>query len=234
VKKSSTTKAGGELSLGPLFDQSHPISMATETDASPMEKTSAPIHIPSQETQKKNFNRIWTVTELSAELRETLNEEFPQVTLRAEIADFKGIHRSGHLYFALKDENAQIRAVMWRGAVGKVPFEIKAGLEIIVTGKLDYYGGSGSLQIVVEKMEPVGIGALQLKFEQLKAKLQAEGLFDNKRKRIIENLNWRIGLVTGKSTAALQDMLKIFRHRFPLAEIFLFFDRCSKSKPSRK
>lgn len=165
---------------------------------------------------------IYSVSDLSTELKESLAERFPEILVQGEIADFKGIHRSGHLYFALKDAKSQIRAVMWKYAVQKVPFEIKGGLEVIVTGKIDYYGGSGSLQINVEKMEPVGMGALQLKFEQLKEKLKNEGLFEIARKRKISPVNWRIGLVTGKSTAALQDMLKIFRTRFPLAEIFIF------------
>jgi exodeoxyribonuclease VII large subunit len=166
--------------------------------------------------------KIYSVTELSNQLRDTLRGTFGDILVQGEVADFKGIHRSGHLYFALKDEKSQVRAVMWKGALQKVPFEIKAGLEVICTGKLDYYGGSGSLQIVVEHMEPKGIGALQLKFEQLKAKLEQEGLFDAAKKRPVPTLNWRIGVITSKTTAALQDMLKAFRDRFPVAEIFLF------------
>ncbi len=165
---------------------------------------------------------IFSVSEISLELKAALADRFGEILIQGEICDFKGIHRSGHLYFGLKDEKAQIKAVMWRGALTKVPFEIKGGLEVIITGRIDYYGGSGSLQIVVEKMEPVGIGALQLKFEQLKEKLSAEGLFDSSRKRKIAPLNWRIGVITGRSTAALQDLLKIFSTRFPLVEVFLF------------
>lgn len=164
---------------------------------------------------------IYTVTELAARLKDTLSNHFSDIIIQGEIADFKGIHRSGHLYFALKDEKSQVRAVMWKGALQKVPFEVKGGLEVLCTGRVDFYGGSGSLQIVVEKMEPVGMGALQLKFEQLKEKLSKEGLFAPERKRKIKALNWRVGIVTGRSTAALQDMLKIFRTRFPLAEVFL-------------
>jgi exodeoxyribonuclease VII large subunit len=205
MKKSSSEEVG----FGPLFESV--FVKEEEIFAELMEDFKEPA-----------APRIYSVSELSQELRDSLAENFPSVMVQAEVADFKGIHRSGHLYFGLKDEKAQIRAVMWRGAVQKVPFEIKGGLEVIVTGKIDYYGGSGSLQINVERMEPVGIGALQLKFEQLKAKLAAEGLFDVARKRPINLVNTRIGLVTGRSTAALQDMLKIFRHRFPLAEVFLF------------
>lgn len=177
---------------------------------------------PPPQIEEPTGPTIYSVAEVSSRIKDTLADTFPEILVQGEIADFKGIHRSGHLYFGLKDDKAQIRAVMWRHAVQKLPFEIKPGLEVIVTGKIDYYAGSGSLQIVVERMEPVGIGALQLKFEQLKEKLKAEGLFDTQRKRKIGPLNWRIGLVTGRSTAALQDMLKIFRTRFPLAQIYLF------------
>lgn len=167
-------------------------------------------------------SKILTVTELSTRLKAELREAFPDIAVQGEICDFKGAHRSGHLYFALKDEQSQIRTVMWRMDAVKVPFEIKNGLEVIVSGRMDIYAGSGSLQLIASRMEPVGIGALQLKFEQLKERLKAEGLFDAARKRKISPVNWRIGLVTGKSTAALADMLKIFRLRFPLAEVFLF------------
>lgn len=165
---------------------------------------------------------IYSVTDLSHRLRDHLKEHFSQVVVQGEIADFKGIHRSGHLYFALKDDSSQVRAVMWKGALQKVPFKIEGGLEVIIRGKLDFYGGSGSMQIVVEHMEPVGIGALQLKFEQLKERLRSEGLFDQARKRALPAVAWRIGVVTGKSTAAFQDMQKVLRHRFPLAEVYLF------------
>jgi exodeoxyribonuclease VII large subunit len=166
--------------------------------------------------------QVRTVTELCSEIKETLRKGLGTVIVQGEIADFKGVHRNGHLYCGLKDESSQVRLVMWKGALQAVPFEVKGGLEVIVTGKIDFYGGSGSLQINVERMEPVGIGALQLKFEQLKEKLQKEGLFDPARKRKVSALNWRIGIVTGKSTAAFKDMLHGFEDRFPLAEIFLF------------
>jgi exodeoxyribonuclease VII large subunit len=166
--------------------------------------------------------KIYSISELSGSLRDTLRESFGEIMVQGEICDFKGVHRNGHLYFGLKDEKSQMRAVMWRPALQKVPFEVKGGLEVIVTGRLDYYGGSGSLQIIVERMEPVGMGALQLKLEQLKEKLRLEGLFDVARKRKVAAVNWRIGVVTGKSTAALQDILKVYRTRFPLAEVFVF------------
>jgi exodeoxyribonuclease VII large subunit len=166
--------------------------------------------------------KVYTVAELSGLIKDELRDRFGRVCVQGEIADFKGIHRNGHLYCSLKDEGANMRLVMWRSALAKVPFELRAGLEVVVTGTLDYYGASGSLQLSAERLEPLGMGALQLKFEQLKEKLAKEGLFDAARKRPVSPLNWRVGLVTGKSTAALQDMLRIFATRFPLAEVFLF------------
>jgi exodeoxyribonuclease VII large subunit len=196
------------------------VKAETPAEAAPIE--SAPLASPPA-TKSKSFKReIRTVTELCNDIKDTLRKGLGTVTVQGEIADFKGVHRNGHLYCSLKDETSQVRLVMWKNALQATPFEVRGGLEVIVTGKLDFYGGSGSLQINVERMEPVGIGALQLKFEQLKEKLQKEGLFDQVRKRKVSALNWRIGLATGKSTAALQDMLRVFSVRFPLAEIFLF------------
>ncbi len=165
---------------------------------------------------------IFSVSELATQIKDQLRGHFGTFSVRGEICDFKGVHRNGHLYCGLKDENAQIRLVMWRGALQKLAFEIKQGLEVIVSGKLDFYGASGSLQISAERIEPLGIGALQLRFEQLKEKLQKEGLFDTARKRALPSVAWRLGIVTGKSTAALQDMLRILRQRFPITEVFLF------------
>jgi exodeoxyribonuclease VII large subunit len=164
---------------------------------------------------------IYSVTEVSKLIRDSLREFIPDIIVRGEIADFKGVHRNGHLYFALKDDKSQIRAVMWKPAIARVPFDIKGGLEVIATCKPDFYAGSGSLQLVVEKLEPVGMGALQLKLEQLKEKLKQEGLFDQARKKLVKSLNWRIGIVTSKTGAALFDMLRVYNSRFPLVQIYV-------------
>jgi len=195
-----------------------------EADASQALDAIVAAHAPEPEPPVKVEigPKIYSVTELAEELRDHLADRYPQVIVQGEIADFKGVHRNGHLYCGLKDDKSQMRMVMWRGALTKVPFDIKGGLEVICTGRLDYYGGSGSLQFVAEKMEPVGIGALQLKFEQLKEKLRAQGLFDPARKRPVPRVAWRIGVVTSLTGAALQDMLRIFRIRFPLAEVSVF------------
>jgi exodeoxyribonuclease VII large subunit len=166
--------------------------------------------------------KIWSVSELSKDLRDKLRSSYQQILVRGEICDFKGVHRSGHIYMGLKDESSQIRVVVWKGVAQKIPYDLKMGLEVVVMGSIDYYGAGGSLQIVAERIEPLGMGALQLKFEQLKEKLQKEGLFEIERKKEVPEHAARVGLVTGKSTAALQDMLRIFSNRYPLAEIYLF------------
>ena len=207
-------------------NKTHQEDLFAAAAAAPAPSRENPVSLPPQAVPDPQPDpatpNIYSVSEISNELRESLKNNFALISVRGEIADFKGIHRSGHLYFALKDDKSQIRAVMWRPALQKVPFEIKGGQEVIVQGRVDYYPAGGSLQLVVERLEPVGLGALQLKLEQLKEKLKSEGLFDLSRKRHVRPLNWRIGIVTSKTTAALADMLRIYRSRFPLAEIFIF------------
>lgn len=207
-----------ELTQGSLFDA--PVNNSPLAGDS---QPSAPF-VPEVEPIKKPAKgpQIYSVSEAANEIKLSLKRHLGTLMIQGELADFKGVHRNGHLYCSLKDENSQIRMVMWKQALSKVPFDLKSGLEVIVTGKLDFFGGTGSLQINVERMEPVGMGALQLKFEQLKEKLKKEGLFDEVRKRPVKALNWRVGIVTGKSTAALQDMLRVYSVRFPLIEVFLF------------
>lgn len=178
--------------------------------------------------------KIWSVTELSKSLRDNLREHYPQVLIRGEICDFKGIHRSGHCYMALKDENSQIRVVVWKGVVQKIPFDLKMGLDVVITGTIDYYGAGGSLQIVADRIDPLGMGALQMRFEQLKEKLLKEGLFSEERKKEIPEHVERIALVTGKSTAALQDMLRIFSSVIHSPKFFCFTHPCRVTMPRAK
>lgn len=163
-----------------------------------------------------------SVSEVCTQLKGQLKEKFSHIRVKGELADFKGIHRSGHLYASIKDDKSQIRVVMWKMDVKRIPFELEQGLEVIVHGKIDFYPAGGSLQIVASHIEPLGIGALQLKFEQLKKKLQKEGLFESDRKRPILQHNNRIALITGRSTAAFKDMLKIYRERNPTVALSLF------------
>ena len=131
----------------------------------------------------------FTVSELSSALRRTVEDAYGHVRVRGEISGFRGPHSSGHCYFALKDESAKIEAVIWKGVHGRMRFKPQEGLEVIATGKLTTYPGSSKYQIVIESLEPAGIGALMALMEERKKKLAAEGLFDEARKQLLPWLN---------------------------------------------
>lgn len=160
-------------------------------------------------------DHILSVGELAAQLKQTLNEAFPGLWVRGEITGFKR-YDSGHLYFTLKDGTpAMVSAVMWRGNAGKLAFAPKDGTEVEAFGDVDFYGGNGRCQFVIRQMRPAGIGALQLQFEELKARLQAEGLFDASRKQPLPRFPKRIGIVTSQLGAAVRDVVKVLRGRWP-------------------
>src|SRR5262245_34018531 len=156
---------------------------------------------------------VLTVSELSSRLRAVLEERFPAVWVEGEISNFK-VYGSGHAYFTLKDAGAQIRAVLFRNRTRRIRFELRDGLHVMAFGSVELYAQRGEYQLVVELLEPRGLGALQLAFEQLKARLDAEGLFDARRKRTIPRFPRTIGLVTSPSGAALRDMLRVIDRRF--------------------
>jgi len=157
----------------------------------------------------------FTVTELSAALKRTVEETYGHVRLRGEISGFRGPHASGHCYFALKDERAKIEAVIWKGVFGRMRFRPQEGLEVIATGKLTTYPGSSKYQIVIEALEPAGIGALMALMEERKRKLAAEGLFDDARKQLLPELPQVIGVVTSPTGAVIRDILHRLDERFP-------------------
>src|SRR6202011_4739923 len=138
----------------------------------------------------------FTVSELSSALRRTVEDAYGHVRVRGEITGFRGAHSSGHCYFALKDENAKIEAVIWKSALYRMRFKPQEGLEVIATGKLTTYPGSSKYQIVIEALEPAGVGALMALMEERKKKLAAEGLFAEARKRPLPWLPETIGVVT--------------------------------------
>ena len=125
----------------------------------------------------------FTVSELSSALKRTVEDAYGHVRVRGEISGFRGPHSSGHCYFALKDESAKIEAVIWKIAHARMRFKPQEGLEVIATGKLTTYPGSSKYQIVIEALEPAGVGALMALMEERKRKLAAEGLFDEARKQ---------------------------------------------------
>jgi exodeoxyribonuclease VII large subunit len=157
----------------------------------------------------------FTVSELSSALRRTVEDAYGHVRVRGEISGFRGPHSSGHCYFALKDESAKIEAVIWKGVNSRMRFKPQEGLEVIATGKLTTYPGSSKYQIVIEAIEPAGIGALMALMEERKRKLGAEGLFDEARKQLLPWLPDVIGVVTSPTGAVIRDILHRLEDRFP-------------------
>jgi exodeoxyribonuclease VII large subunit len=157
----------------------------------------------------------WSVSELSAALKRTVEDTYGYVRVRGEISGYRGPHSSGHCYFALKDEGARIDAVIWKGTFGRIRFKPEEGLEVIATGRLTTYPGKSSYQIVIDRLEPAGVGALMALLEERKKKLAAEGLFDEARKQLLPYLPDVIGVVTSPTGAVIRDILHRLSDRFP-------------------
>ncbi len=157
----------------------------------------------------------YTVSEVSSALKRTVEREFGLVRLRGEVSGFKGAHASGHAYFTLKENDTKIDAVCFRGAFSKVRAKLSEGLEVIATGKITTYAGKSSYQIVIEHIEPAGIGALMQLLEERRRKLSAEGLFDEVRKKPIPYIPQVIGVVTSPTGAVIRDILHRLGERFP-------------------
>src|SRR6202171_3911032 len=157
----------------------------------------------------------FTVSELSSALKRTVEDAYGHVRVRGEISGFRGPHSSGHCYFALKDESAKIEAVIWKGVHGRMRFKPQEGLEVIATGRLTTYPGSSKYQIVIEAIEPAGVGALMALMEERKRKLGAEGLVDEGRKQVLPWLPEVIGVVTSPTGAVIRDILHRLQDRFP-------------------
>jgi exodeoxyribonuclease VII large subunit len=165
--------------------------------------------------------RIWTVRDLIAAVRTQLEREYTDAWIEGEISNFRAPD-SGHLYFTLKDESAQIRVVMFRTQARLLRFRPEDGMQVVARGRVTVYESRGELQISAEYLEPKGAGALQIAFEQLKAKLQAEGLFEQARKKAIPALPRRIGIVSSPQAAALRDVLQILHRRHRTANVLIF------------
>jgi exodeoxyribonuclease VII large subunit len=164
--------------------------------------------------------QILSVSELTANLREVLETTFPEVWVEGELSNAK-VWQTGHLYFTLKDGTAQIKGVMFRSALRYLKFKPEDGLHVVVRGRVSVYDPKGEYQIVGEHMEPHGYGPLQLAFEQLKKALAAEGLFEPSRKRPLPTLPRRIGVVTSIDGAALRDIIRVLRRRYPNANVVI-------------
>ena len=164
---------------------------------------------------------MWKVRDLVAAVRTHIEREYSDAWVEGEISNFRS-PESGHLYFTLKDGNAQIRVVMFRSSARLLRFRPADGLQVVVRGRVTIYEDRGELQVSAEYIEPKGAGSLQLAFEQLKAKLEAEGLFASERKKAIPTLPSRIGIVTSAQAAALRDILNILQRRHHSVNVLIF------------
>jgi exodeoxyribonuclease VII large subunit len=165
--------------------------------------------------------RIYTVSTITREIKEVLETSFPRLWVEGEVSNYKR-HSSGHLYFTLKDENAQIRCAMWRFKAGELRFRLEDGLKVLLEADIQVYEKSGSYQLIVQQLQPAGIGELQLAFEQLKKRLQEEGLFDPQHKKDIPVYPERVGIITSPTGAAIRDIVSVINRRFPATEILLY------------
>lgn len=164
---------------------------------------------------------ILTVSELTQKIRLQLESSFDSIWVEGEISNLRS-PSSGHLYFTLKDENSQIKTVVFRSHIRFLRFEIKDGIKVISRGRVSVYEPRGDYQLIIDYIEPKGVGALHLAYEQLKERLRSEGLFDDSHKKPLPLLPGKIGLITSPSGAAVQDMINIILRRFPNTGILVF------------
>jgi len=157
----------------------------------------------------------WTVSELSAALKRTVEDAYGFVRVRGEVSGFRGPSPSGHCYFRLKDDKAVLEAVIWKGVYGRMRVKPEEGLDVVASGRLTTFPGSSKYQIVIDSLEPAGIGALMKLLEERKKKLAAEGLFDEARKQLLPFLPQVIGVVTSPTGAVIRDILHRLADRFP-------------------
>lgn len=164
---------------------------------------------------------VYTVTQLTTRIRATLEHAFPDVWVEGEVSNLR-IPSSGHVYFSLNDQDSQIRAVLFRRMAAAIPFKVENGLTVLAKGRVSVYEPRGDYQLLLESLEPKGIGALQVAFEQRKKQFEQEGLFDPARKRSLPFLPRRVGVITSGTGAALHDIVTVMHRRCPVIGIHLF------------
>ncbi len=164
--------------------------------------------------------RVYSVSEIARLIRGKLESEFPEVWVQGEISNFKQ-HTSGHIYFTIKDEGAQLSAVMWRSRTGALLFTPQDGMKVVAQGRVTVYEVRGMYQLDVFELHPIGVGELQMAFEQLKEKLRKEGLFDPAFKKPLPEFPERIGIVTSPTGAVIRDLVNIIARRFPSVELLM-------------
>jgi exodeoxyribonuclease VII large subunit len=173
-------------------------------------------------TQSQAQTKIYTVTQVNSLVKDVLDANMPsRLTVKGEITDWKQ-HGSGHCYFSLKDEESVLPCAMWRSSFSRVRFKPANGLAVVVSGNIDLYVPQGRYKLIVEEMMPAGVGALQLAFEQMVKKLEAEGLFSDAHKKPIPRYPQRIGILTSESGAAVHDVADSIHNRWPCTRLFLY------------
>src|SRR4029077_12643323 len=163
---------------------------------------------------------ILTVSQLTRQIKDAVEGNFPLVWVLGEVTNCTRAG-SGHVYLSLKDESAQIRAVIWRNTAARLKFELRDGLEVVAAGPVEVYEARGTYQLIIEQLLPQGLGALELAFRQLCEKLSAQGLFAAERKRKLPRFPRRIALVTSPTGAAVRDMLQVISRRCAAADIVI-------------
>ncbi len=171
--------------------------------------------------QGPNKTHIITVTQLTHQLKDILEHTFPDIWVEGEISNLN-IPQSGHAYFTLKDEQSQIRAILFRSAQRFLKFTLQHGIQVICRGRVSVYEPRGEYQLIVDYIEPKGVGALQLAFEQLKERLEKEGLFDLQHKKPLPLLPRCIGIITSPTGAAIRDILRVIKRRHPKIRILIY------------
>ena len=170
-----------------------------------------------------NSKMILSVTQINEYIRALISQDevLAMIMVRGEISNLT-IHRSGHIYFTLKDETSVLKSVMFRSSAQRIKFALKEGMNVIVYGRISLYTPSGQYQLYAEDIQPDGIGALYIAYEQIKEKLSKEGLFDTSRKKSIPKLPMTVGIITSPTGAAIHDMINVMGRRFPLAKLLLY------------
>ena len=215
------------------FDQakgfdSKPDFFNTKKEPEPAAQEEAPLASP-EPAQKKTPARkkaekpaVLTVSQLNRSIKFALSDMFPgKITIEGEISNYKQ-HGSGHMYLSLKDEYSSIAAVMWRTSAGKLKFEPENGMAVVAVGKLEVYEPQGKYQLILDKLEPAGVGALELAFRQLAEKLESEGLFAKERKKTLPPFPMTIGIITSQTGAAVKDICQTLARRWPFARKILY------------
>ena len=178
---------------------------------------------PSEDNKGSDSSgpKIYSVTEITRQIKFLLEESFPSLVARGEVSNLT-LHSSGHVYFTLKDELAQIKCVIWRSQAERMGVALEDGMKILAKGKLSLYEKGGYYQITIAGIQPEGIGELQLAFERLKKKLYAEGLFNEEYKKPIPEFPETVGIITSPTGAAIRDIVSVIRRRMPSVQLILY------------